>query len=415
MKKFTSILAIMLAVAGCAEDHNKVGEAYKGWKPGEMDIHHIHTGLGEANLVIMPDGTSMLIDAGDLGPNDPAWDAPRIFPPIPDAEFHPGKYVARYVMAVNPHGEKVDYFMASHFHDDHLTNSRAGAEMTQGRNPDYVLSGVAEAGEQLRFGKFFDRGYPDYDYPLQVTDPDVASFRNFVTFHSKSYGAEQERFEPGRLNQIALKYNPDRYSGDFSIRNLAANAEVWTGTGEETVRYYDLNQENVTGGQNENTKSIALRFDYGPFSYYTGGDVAGSLLDAEGNSVNIEVKVGQACGQVDICKTNHHAYKDAMKDGFLEAVRPGHYVSCAWDKWHTQPELMKRMLSYSEGMIFHQFVWPELLEEHQEASWYSRLYTKGGHIVVKAYDKGRQYKVYILEDDNENMIVKDIFGPFSAE
>lgn len=409
------MLAVVLIAAGCTGVQDKAGEAYRGWKPGEMDIHHIHTGMGEANLIIMPDGTSMLIDAGDLGPNDPSWEMPKAFPPIADAEFHPGKYVANYVMKVNPNGEKVDYFMSSHFHDDHLTNATSGAELTQGRNPDYVLSGVAEAGEWLRFAKFYDRAWPDYNYPLEVKDKDVDNFRKFVQYHSATYGAIQERFEVGKLNQIALVHKPSKYAKNFSIRNLAANAEVWTGEGAETVRYYDMNPENISRGQNENTKSIAIRLDYGPFSYFTGGDVAGNLRDSEGNPVNVEVAVGQACGKVDVCKTNHHAYKDAMKQGFLEVVDPTHYVSCAWDIWHTQPELMERMLKQSEGMIFHQFVWPDFLKDHQDADWYDRLYTKGGHIVVKAYDKGRKYKIYVLDDSNEDMIIKDVFGPFCAE
>lgn len=57
--------------------------------------------MGESNLLIMPDGTTMLIDAGDLGPNDPEAEMPRAFPPIADAEFHPGKYIARYVMRMH--------------------------------------------------------------------------------------------------------------------------------------------------------------------------------------------------------------------------------------------------------------------------------------------------------------------------
>ena len=339
---------------------------------------------------------------------------PKVFPPIPECEFHPGKYVAQYILRVNPYSEKVDYFLSSHFHNDHLTNSSAGAEMTQDRNPDYVLSGVAEVGEWIRFGKFFDRGYPDYDYPIAVNDPDVANFRNFVKSHSAEYGAVQERFEVGSMNQIAMVHKPEKYGEAFSIRNIAANAEVWSESGE-TLRWYDQNPANAGSRQNENTKSIVLRSDYGPFSYYAGGDVAGSLLDAEGNPVNIEVKVGEACGEVDVCKTNHHAYKDAMKEGFIAALNPKHYVSCAWDIWHTQPELMERMLKRPDAMIFHQFVWPDFLKDKLEADWYSRLYTKGGHIVVKAFDKGRQYKIYILDDSNEDMIIKDVFGPFCAE
>lgn len=37
-----------------------------------MEIHHIYTGRGECVFCIFPDGTNMLIDAGDIGPyNDP--------------------------------------------------------------------------------------------------------------------------------------------------------------------------------------------------------------------------------------------------------------------------------------------------------------------------------------------------------
>ena len=415
MKRHVIILAALLIAAGCTSDQNEVGKPYNGWKQGEFDIHHIHTGMGEANFFIMPDGTSMLIDSGDMGPNDPEWESPRVFPPIPDCEFHPGKYVANYILKVNPNEEKVDYFMASHFHDDHICLAGGGAEMTQGRNPDYYLSGVAETGEYIQFGKFYDRGYPDYDYPVVMIDRHLDNYRNFVANHVKQNGSVQEKFNVGELNQIAMTHKPSKYSDLFSIRNIAANGEVWTGEGMETIRYYDLNDENITGRQNENTKSLVLRMDYGPFSYYTGGDVAGRLLDENGNHINVEAKTGEACGEVDVCKTNHHAYKDAMTEGFVNAVNPDHYISCAWDIWHTQPQLMERMLTRTDGMIFHQFVWPEFLEEHKNASWYDRLYKDGGHIVVKAYDKGRSYKIYILDSTNEDMIVKAVFGPYSAE
>ena len=415
MKRHVIILTALFIATGCSSVMDEVGKPYKGWKQGEFDIHHIHTGMGEANFFIMPDGTSMLIDSGDMGPNDPEWERPRVFPPIPDCEFHPGRYVANYILRVNPNEDKVDYFMASHFHDDHICLAGGGAEMTQGRNPDYFLSGVAETGEYIQFGKFYDRGYPDYDYPVVMIDRHLDNYRNFVANHVKQNGSVQEKFNVGELNQIAMTHKPSKYSDLFSIRNIAANGEVWTGEGMETIRYYDLNDENITGRQNENTKSLVLRMDYGPFSYYTGGDVAGRLLDENGNHINVEAKTGEACGEVDVCKTNHHAYKDAMTEDFVNAVNPDHYISCAWDIWHTQPQLMERMLARTDGMIFHQFVWPEFLEEHKNASWYDRLYKDGGHIVVKAYDKGRSYKIYILDSTNEDMIVKAVFGPYSAE
>ena len=82
--RYSALFAALLIAAGCTTMQDEIGKPYKGWKQGEFDIHHIHTGMGEANFFIMPDGTSMLIDSGDMGPNDPAWERPKVFPPIPD-------------------------------------------------------------------------------------------------------------------------------------------------------------------------------------------------------------------------------------------------------------------------------------------------------------------------------------------
>ena len=36
------------------------------WRRGQLDIHHISTGRGDATLVVAPDGTTILIDAGAI-------------------------------------------------------------------------------------------------------------------------------------------------------------------------------------------------------------------------------------------------------------------------------------------------------------------------------------------------------------
>ena len=45
-------------------------EKLPAWQKGYMDIHHISTGRGDCNFMIFPDGTTMMVDAGDLGPGD---------------------------------------------------------------------------------------------------------------------------------------------------------------------------------------------------------------------------------------------------------------------------------------------------------------------------------------------------------
>ena len=102
-----------------------------------------------------------------------------------------------------------------------------------------------------------------------------------------------------------------------------------------------------------------------------------------------------------------------MVEGFLEGVKAKHYVNCTWDLQHTQPEIFKRMLSKSNCTIFHQYLWPEVMQKHANEEW-TKSVIEQGHIVVKAYDKGRKYKVYILSAEDETMTIKAIYGPFEA-
>jgi hypothetical protein len=68
-----------------------VGEALPRWTPGTLDIHQINTGLGNAALLMLPDGTTLLVDAGHRD-NVP----PRATPPRPDGSRPPGEWIARY-------------------------------------------------------------------------------------------------------------------------------------------------------------------------------------------------------------------------------------------------------------------------------------------------------------------------------
>lgn len=402
-----SIVAILQLLNGCRPE-NEVGMPFPGWQPGEMDIHHIYTGRGEANFLIFPDGTSMLIDAGDWDPKD----YPKMCEEKPDSSRRAGAWIARYIEHVNPNHSQVDYLMISHFHNDHTGDCTNQAPLTTGRNPDYVLTGIAEVGETIHFGKVFDRGYPDYQYPLPIQEPDVENYRTFINWKVAKDGLLQERFEVGHCNQIALLKEPRKYRDLFSIQNLSANGEVWTGKGTETIRYYDLNPQNLSTWQNENTKSIGLRISYGPFRYYTAGDISGEVLDNTGRPIDLEERIGQACGPVDVCKANHHAYLDAMSEGFVRNIRARNYVIPVWDFEHIQPEIIRRILSpqlyIGERTIYPTNLPEALYEKYEKDDWMKAVCRQDGHIVVKVYNEGRHYKIYVLSTEDERMIVKDV-------
>ena len=46
-----------------------VGQPLPAWKEGYLDLHHINTGRGSSAYYIFPDGTTMLLDAGEINPH----------------------------------------------------------------------------------------------------------------------------------------------------------------------------------------------------------------------------------------------------------------------------------------------------------------------------------------------------------
>lgn len=414
--RYILITLICYLFCSCATNISKeLYKPYAGWKSGEMDIHHIYTGRGESNFLLLPDGTSMLIDAGDWDPND----YPQMCEALPDSSRRAGEWIARYIERVNPYKDAVDYLMISHFHNDHTGDcTHAALSKTHGRNPDYKLTGIAQVGEKIRFKKVWDRGWPDYQYPITLSDVDVDNYRAFIKWQAGQNGLRQERFVVGRKNQITLLKNRQKYESCFSIQNLAANGEIWTGKNEETVRYYDLNLKNRSISQNENSKSLAIRISYGDFQYYTGGDLSGELLDESEQMIDLEEKVALACGAVDVCKVNHHAYLDAMTEGFLRHIKAKSYVIPVWDNEHIQPAIINRMLSKDiyagNRMIFPTHISDKLYKKYDSEAWMSAVCPQSGHVVVKVYDGGRKYKIYVLSAQDERMTVRAIYGPYKT-
>ena len=70
-----ALLTCLLAIDTRAED--VVGNPITPWQPGMLDIHQISSGRGNAGLYIFPDGTTLLVDAGELPLKTPKHTADR--------------------------------------------------------------------------------------------------------------------------------------------------------------------------------------------------------------------------------------------------------------------------------------------------------------------------------------------------
>lgn len=394
-------------------ESREIGEPLSPWRPGTMEFHHIYTGHAESIFHIFPDGTSLLIDAGQL--DRIGYELKSVT--LPDESRGPGEYIARYIRRVNPHGDEVDYMMISHFHTDHMGSCKVHRGKTEGRGEDYFLSGMSQVGETIRFKKGFDRGFPDYCLPFPVKDPDTENYRRFVRWKMKTDGLEMEPFEVGRLDQIALRRDPEPYRGSFHIRNLCGNGLVWTGReGETDSSFFDLARER--GSASENPLSLGLRIDYGPFRYYTAGDFNESFTGLDGKERNLEEMVAPVCGRVDVCKSNHHSYIGSMRAEFLRVLRPQVFVTDLWDLLHIQPSTMERMTDrsiYPDARIVCPTFFPLMKkQEFDGAPWRSGVAEDCGHVVIRVYEGGARFRVYYLTAHDESMRVKAVYGPFDA-
>lgn len=409
MKTPLKILGVLmmsvLALTGQAQ--LKVGDQFSDWEEGTLDIHHINTGKGECAFFMLPDGTTMLVDAGAT-----RQAKPRVTDPKPNGSREPGEWIARYILHYleNHPVKKLDYVLLTHFHDDHIGETYPGAKMSE--NGAYQLSGITEVAEFLPIGKLIDRGWPGYDWPKPQNAGYIQNYIQFVKWSTEKDGVVAEQFRVGDNRQFSLLRNPEKYP-DFEIRNIAANGIVWTGVAN-TVRNHFPALESLPPNQypGENMCSSAFRLSYGKFDYFNGGDIT---TGAPGSWQDIETPVGLVTGPVEICLANHHAYLDAMGVSFLQAVRPQVHIIQVWSPSQPDNSVLARMMSTWTYPGPRDIFATNIMEETRVVTGrIDNLKSQQGHIVVRVNPGGESYMIYILDDSEENFRIKSIHGPYNS-
>lgn len=382
--------------------------AFEPWKPGILDIHHIATNRGNSTLLILPDGTTMMVDAGAI-----YGDTPYLSEPRPSAARRPGEWIGRYAQRKLKAGglDGIDVFMLTHLHADHLGDiPQHAAETVDG----YIATGVSDVAGLVPIRRFVDRAWPDFLYPLPATLDFQKNYRAFLLSRQKA-GVKVERFRVGARDQFQLQRDAASYPS-FEIRNLAANGEVWTGHGEQTLsRFPDLSTLKQADYPSENCCSAAIRLRYGRFGYYTGGDLPFDTNYGRDPWRDIETPVAQVCGPVSVAMANHHGYFNANGAEFVRALHPQVFVILAWDSAHptvnTLATLFSKAIYPGSRDVFATLVKQENRIANKKTD---DLRSRNGHVVVRVDPGGSNYHVHVLSNEDETDRVVASFGPYSA-
>jgi beta-lactamase superfamily II metal-dependent hydrolase len=400
-------LAFALVAASRMMPGQSVGEGLPPWSPGTLDIHQISTGRGNAALFILPDGTTLLVDAGAAGDGLPQTD------PHPDASRSPGGWIARYVRRHLPSGgDSLDYALITHFHADHFGQVLNSSPLD--RTGTYRLTGITEVDQSIPIRLLLDRGWPDYSYPAPLTDATMVNYRKFIETRAKS-GMVVERFVPGSDSQIRLRRDPAGYAS-FGIRNIIANGEVWTGSGKQTRQLFPAPASLAPADRpNENMCSLGFRLQYGRFRYFTGGDLPGAADPGFPAWHAVEPAIASIVGAVDVHVVNQHGSMGEESEAFLAGLRSTVLIIPSWAPSHPAPDVLKRIINSRLPPNPRQVFVTDLRDAArivigQRAS----QLPPAGHIVVRVEPGGARYRVFVLDHRDESDRILSANGPFDA-
>ena len=378
------------------------------WTPGTLDIHHISTGRGNATFFILPDGTTLLVDAGAAGDGAAETD------PHPDGSRTPGAWIARYIKRHRPSGiTALDYAVITHFHGDHMGQVTSASPWDSSHR--YRLTGITEVAQVLPIHMLLDRGWPDYLYPAPLNDETVANYRRFLEVQ-RTTGMQVERFEPGSSTQIRLQHAAGAYPA-FLIRNIIANGQVWTGQGNEMRSLFPpvrlLGPADIP---TENMCSLGFRLQYGAFRYFTGGDLPGTADPGYPAWHAIEPAIAPIIGRVDVHVVNQHGSMGEETDAFLRELQSTVLIVPSWLPSHPAPDVLKRMINSRLPPLVRYVLATDLRNSARMVIGprATKLAAPPGHVVIRVDPGGGEYRAFVLENDDERDLVIASLGPFAA-
>ena len=384
----------------------EVGQVLPGWSEGNLDIHLINTGRGECLFHILPDGTTLLIDAGETKASDVS------VPQRPNDNVRPYITDSRYIKHFLPAGKtSIDWCAPSHYHIDHIGTKELATETAPG---GYGLSGLTAVYQEVPFDRILDLGYPTYndDNTIPATDGNyAANWITFVKWAVANKGVKADRYRPGE-EQIKLVNDPGKYP-DFKILTICANGyicKIDAATGAQSI----VNAKAAAG----NPASAGIHLKYGKFDYVTCGD----LTSAPQNHVSNYIKAVIPTGGFEVFKGHHHLSANSWGSGMQKNNHsPRVIVNQNFSNYQPDNGLLESI--FSGKFANATYTWQKDLfttnghadQVAANAALWNQVTGYNGHIVVRVAPGGDQFYVYMLDDTNFDYKVKSIHGPYTCK
>lgn len=321
---------------------------------GGTHVVVFHVGQADAMLVVN-DGRSMLVDAGATMSKTDRQNFRDI-----------GRTLEQLTGA-----RRLDYFVVSHYHQDHIGLHGTGARESLG---DQGLWGLL-AEEGVTVDTLVDRGF-------MIIGPKGNTQKHY------------ERAIPGWIRKGKVRRRIRVKRNDLLQMGRGLRAEVIAADGNghlmEVRRRYPGMFKRFP--PSENDYSVVLKFTRGDFELITGGDLSGRDVTRAfgpiGTSYNdIESIIAEAIGDVEVYRVHHHGSKNSSNDCFMQVLHPEVSIfSSGKNSYHHPAERVYRALN-KMGRVYivsgaDQHVYSEVKQDIVE-----------GNVRIVVAEDGKSYTV----------------------
>jgi beta-lactamase superfamily II metal-dependent hydrolase len=259
-------------------------------KPAQGATQFIIFNVGQADaMLVMHGGKTMLVDTGVARDK-------RSRPAFRDIPKRLEALTGR---------RHVDYFVVTHYHADHIGSHASGRDASLG---ELGLWGLI-SDERVSIGTLIDRG--------------------FLIFGEK--GATQKSYEASLPLWMERAVKRRVAAKDGMTIDMGPGLKVEVVAVNGAGRLLEIHKKRPAFFQeyppSENDYSIALKFTQGDFELFSGGDLTGQdTVRRFGNTASsyndIESRVAQRVGDVEVYRVNHHGSDHSSNECFLKVLHP---------------------------------------------------------------------------------------------